>query len=136
MLQFYDVAGPGVALQHLHGALGDFVGAFAHFPCELVQEPLDQQRDVFITFSQRGHCNRKHLQPVPQVDLYSNFLLTIIFVFCIKQIEYILFFKKYKFQNIGYRLINPPGWNRRTCLGLISSCISHQILFGLFFRAD
>ena len=67
MLQFSDVAGPGVTLQHLHGAFGDFDGPFSHFSFEFIHKPLDQKGDVFLAIPQGRHRNRKNLQPIPQI---------------------------------------------------------------------
>src|SRR5438874_13596588 len=46
---------------------GQHLKALSCLPCETINEVLNQQRNVFSSFTQRRHFNWKNVEPVKQV---------------------------------------------------------------------
>src|SRR6267143_1815722 len=67
VLQFANITRPGVRLKQIEALFVDRLKALACFPCVAINEVLDQQGDVFSSFPQRRHLNRKNVEPVKQV---------------------------------------------------------------------
>ena len=61
VLQFANVARPGVLLQGIHGGGRDARDLLVHLARELAHEVVDQQRNVFPAFAQRrqSRCGRR-----------------------------------------------------------------------------
>src|SRR4030095_1678797 len=65
--QLANVAGPAVSLQHLDVVFGDRLDALVERRGEILDEAAHQQRNVLGPLAQRGHPNRKYVQPVIQI---------------------------------------------------------------------
>src|SRR5713101_3542485 len=67
VLQFANITRPGVRLQQIEALLVHRMKALSCFPCVTIDEVLDQQGNVFSSFSQCRNFNRKDVEPVKQV---------------------------------------------------------------------
>src|SRR5207237_1661579 len=67
VLQFANITRPWVRLKQIEALFVHRLKALSCFPCETVNEVLDQQGNVFSSFTQRRHLNRKNVEPVKQV---------------------------------------------------------------------
>src|SRR5262245_21902258 len=65
--QLADVAGPGVALERLHRALGDLLERLALDLRELADEGPHQERHITVACPQRRHGDRKRVQPTGEI---------------------------------------------------------------------
>src|ERR1700690_2266052 len=67
VLQFTNITWPGVRLEQIETLFVHPLETFSCFPCVTINEVLDQQGNVFWSFPQRGHVNRKYVEPEEQV---------------------------------------------------------------------
>src|SRR6266852_8870342 len=67
VLQFANVTRPGVRLEQFQALLVYPADALSCFPREPIDEVLHQQRNVFLSFPQRRHLDRKNVEPVKEV---------------------------------------------------------------------
>src|SRR6202035_819558 len=67
VLQFADITRPGIRLKQSEALFVHSLKALSNFPGETIDEVLYQQGNVFSSFAQRGHFNRKNVEPVIQV---------------------------------------------------------------------
>ena len=65
--QLADVARPGVVLEQAHGVLVDALDRLAVARVELVQEGLDEERDVFLALAQRRQLDGEDVQAVVEI---------------------------------------------------------------------
>src|SRR4029077_4935673 len=68
VLQFTNIARPGVRLKQIEALLIHNPKALSRLPCETINEVLDQQRNVVSSFTQRRHFDWKNVEPVKQVS--------------------------------------------------------------------
>src|SRR6266481_2602685 len=67
VLQFANITRPGVRLKQIEALFVHRIKALSSFPCVTINEVLDQQGNVFSSFSQCRNFNRKDVEPVKQV---------------------------------------------------------------------
>src|SRR5215469_15701152 len=67
ILQFANIARPRIRLKQIEALLVQGLEALSCLPCETINEVLNQQRNVFFSFTQRRHFNGKNVEPVKQV---------------------------------------------------------------------
>src|SRR4029077_2104359 len=65
--QLADIAGPGIRYEKVQSLLVYPPNAFSCFSSETIDEVLDQQGNVFASFSQRRNFNRKNVETVKQI---------------------------------------------------------------------
>src|ERR1039458_8341621 len=71
ILQFADVAHPGLLLQLVHSRGSDSSDVLVHGESELAHEMFDERRNVFPTLAQRGQFDAEYVEPVKQVRTES-----------------------------------------------------------------
>src|SRR5713226_5017036 len=67
VLQFANIARPGVRLKQIEALFVHRLKALSRFPCVTIDEILDQQGNVFSSFSQCRNFNRKDIELVKEV---------------------------------------------------------------------
>src|ERR1044071_10121230 len=67
ILQFTNIARPGMRHQNAHGFARKTTGRFAMLLCEFLQEIVYQKRDVFTPVLQVRQPDRHDIEPVKQV---------------------------------------------------------------------
>src|SRR5271170_3477213 len=67
VLQFANITRPRVRLKQLETLFVHRLKALSCFPCETINEVLNQQGNVFSSFAQRRHLDWKDVEPVKQV---------------------------------------------------------------------
>src|SRR5229473_6381650 len=67
VLQFANITRPGVRHKQIEALFVHRMKALSRFLCVTINEILDQQGNVFSSFSQCGNFNRKDVEPVKQV---------------------------------------------------------------------
>src|SRR5260370_26770155 len=67
VLQFTNIARPGVRLKQIEALFVHRLKPFSCFLGVTINEILDQQGDVFSSFSQGGNFNGKDVEPVKEV---------------------------------------------------------------------
>src|SRR5207244_9753106 len=67
VLQLADIAGPGIRYKKIQSLFVYSVDVLSCFSSETVDEVLDQQRNVFSSFSERRNFDRKNVEPVKQI---------------------------------------------------------------------
>ena len=67
VLQFADIPGPSVIAQASHGFLADSLDAFADAHGELVDQEMDEQRDVLLAIPQRRQMDGEDVETIVQV---------------------------------------------------------------------
>src|SRR5258708_39113312 len=65
--QLTDITGPMVGLKSGDGFIRDFIDRLSHRIAEFPHEGPRQQRNVFATFEQWRHLDRKHVEPIEQI---------------------------------------------------------------------
>ena len=64
VLQFADVARPGIGLKQIEAPLVHGLEALPRFHPVTIQEVPQKKRDIFFSFPKRRHFNGKDIQPV------------------------------------------------------------------------
>lgn len=67
ILQFANIAGPGIRLKKGKTLTVNSLKSLAGLPGIAIKKVLHQQRNVFASFPERGHLNREDAKPVKQV---------------------------------------------------------------------
>ena len=67
ILQFADIAHPGLLLQLVHGSGCDASDVLVHGEGELADEVFDERGNVFAALAQRGQFDAEDVEPVKQV---------------------------------------------------------------------
>src|SRR5260370_3440799 len=67
VLQFANVTRPGIRLKQVQTLLVDPPYILSCTPRATMNEILNQHRNIFLSFPQRRHLNRKNVEPVKQV---------------------------------------------------------------------
>src|SRR6266478_5719457 len=67
VLQFANVTRPGIRLKQVQTLLFDPPYILSCTPRATMNEILNQHRNIFLSFPQRRHLNRKNVEPVKQV---------------------------------------------------------------------
>ena len=67
ILQFTNITRPRVRLKQIEALLAQGLKALSCLPCETINEVLNQQGNVFLSFTQRRHFNWKNVESVKQV---------------------------------------------------------------------
>src|ERR1700730_13758614 len=67
VLQLADITGPGIRYEKVQSLLVHPADALSCLSCETVDEVLDEQGNVFFSFSQRRNLNRKNIEAVKQI---------------------------------------------------------------------
>src|SRR5260370_5306814 len=67
VLQFANITRPGVRLKQIEALFVHRLKALPCFLCVTIDEILDQQGNVFSSFSQCRNLNRKDVEPIKQV---------------------------------------------------------------------
>src|SRR6266576_1279631 len=67
ILEFADVAGPGVALEGLHGVGGNVLHLFIEAAAESLHEVTYEQGNVFVALAQRRNLDGENVQAVIEV---------------------------------------------------------------------
>src|SRR5882757_6658184 len=67
VLQLADVPWPRVGAKHIEAFFGYLPYVLSQFPSTMADEVFDQHRDVFSSFPQRRHSNRKDIETVEEI---------------------------------------------------------------------
>src|SRR6266581_6447455 len=67
VLQLADITGPGIRYEKIQSLLVNPADTLSCFSSETIDEVLDQQGNVFSSFSQRRNLNRKNIETVKQI---------------------------------------------------------------------
>src|SRR6266436_5074958 len=67
VLQFADVPWPGVGAKQVEAFFGYPLYVLSHLPRAMIDEVFDQHRNVFSSFPQRRHINRKNVETVEEI---------------------------------------------------------------------
>ena len=67
VLEFANIAGPGVLHEQVHGGRIESLERFAFARRHFIQEMFHQRGNVFGMRSQRRHVHRQHVQAVEQI---------------------------------------------------------------------
>src|SRR6267143_828735 len=67
ILQFANVTRPGVRLKQFQASFVYPANVLSRFPRVTVYEVFNQHRNVFPSFTQRGHLDGKNVEPVKKV---------------------------------------------------------------------
>src|SRR5258708_9338538 len=73
VMQLADITGPGIRHKKVQRLLVYPADALSCFSCETIDEVLDQQGNVFFSFSQRRNFNRENVETVKQVVAKCTF---------------------------------------------------------------
>ena len=71
--EFADIAGPIVVEDMLHGLRGEFSMGLGVFQCAVLEEGLDQNRNVHFAIAEWRHCDRHDMQAEKQVVTEFSF---------------------------------------------------------------
>src|SRR5260370_17811606 len=66
VLQFANITRPRVRLKQIEALFVHRLKALSCLPCETINEVLNQQGNVFSSFTQRRHFNWKNVEPLKQ----------------------------------------------------------------------
>src|SRR6266568_2706214 len=67
VLQLADITGPGIRYKKIQSLLVNPADALSCFSSETIDEVLDQQGNVFSSFSQRRNLNRENVETIKQI---------------------------------------------------------------------
>src|SRR6267154_4947399 len=67
VLQLANITRPGICLKQVEALFAHRLKVFSSFPCITIDEVLDQQGNVFSSFSQRRNLNRKNVETIKQI---------------------------------------------------------------------
>src|SRR5260370_6966081 len=67
VLQFTNIARPGVGLKQIDTLFVHRLKALSCFPCVTIDEVLDQHGNIFSSLPERGDLNGKNVDPVKEV---------------------------------------------------------------------
>src|SRR5688572_18279976 len=67
VLEFPDVAGPGVVLELRQASRADALQRFSESTGHPAEEEANEERNVGRALAQRGNFNWKHIQPVEEI---------------------------------------------------------------------
>src|SRR5260370_5960353 len=67
VLQFTNIARPGVGLKQIDTLFVHRLKALSCFPCVTIDEVLDQHGNIFSSLPERGDLNGKNVEPVKEV---------------------------------------------------------------------
>src|SRR5260370_16441152 len=67
VLQFTNIARPGVGLKQIDTLFVHRLKALSCFPCVTIDEVRDQQGNIFCCVPERGDLNGKNVEPVKEV---------------------------------------------------------------------